>query len=111
MSKYIKTIPLSEIERLAVVPGNGRSLAQAKGTADYIINGGFYDFLTGKPTHHLKVSGTVLAKESWGQWGYAWDKGGDIRLEALPAPERKNYLGAFELLTPMVGPGDRKSVV
>lgn len=31
MSKYIAAIPLADIERIAIVTGNGRSMAQVKG--------------------------------------------------------------------------------
>ena len=34
MSKQISTIPLDSIERVAVVFGSGRSLAQVKGDAE-----------------------------------------------------------------------------
>ena len=72
MSKYIATIPLADIERIAIVTGNGRSMAQVKGDADYICNAGFYDMTTGKPVDHLKVDGTVLSRRDWGCWGFAW---------------------------------------
>lgn len=49
MSKYIASIPLADIERIAIVTGNGRSMAQVKGDADYICNAGFYDMTTGPP--------------------------------------------------------------
>ena len=71
MSKYIATIPLADIERIAILTGNGRSMAQIKGDADYICNAGFYDMTTGRPVGHLKADGAVLAKEAWGCWGFA----------------------------------------
>lgn len=107
MSKYIQRVRLGHIRRLALVTGGGRSLEQVKATErpDLICNAGFFEAL-GKPTHHLKADGVVRAKESWGCWGYAWDSGGDIKLSALPADERANYIGGYELLTPMVGIND-----
>ncbi len=110
MSKYIQRVQLGHIRRMALVTGGGRSLEQVKAAEqpDLICNAGFFEVL-GKPTHHLKAGGVVRAKESWGCWGYAWDSGGDIALTALPAGERANYIGAYELLTPMVGIQDALS--
>lgn len=104
MSKYIVRVQLGHIRRLALVTGGGRSLEQVRAAEqpDLICNAGFFERI-GKPTHHLKADGVVRAKESWGCWGYAWDSGSDIRLCALPADERANYIGGYELLTPMVG--------
>ena len=104
MAKYIASIPLGDIERIAIIPGGGRSMAQVKGDADYICNAGFYSMTTGKPVGHLKVDGVVLSKETWGCWGYAWDKA-DIKLAALPAAA-KNYISGVEMLTPMIGMQD-----
>lgn len=101
MSKYIATIPLADIERIAIVTGNGRSMAQVKGDADYICNAGFYDMTTGRPVGHLKADGAVLAKEAWGCWGFAWDRAG-IKMAALPAAA-KNYISGVEMLSPMIG--------
>lgn len=110
MSKYIQRVQLGHIKRLALVTGGGRSLEQVKAAEqpDLICNAGFFEYL-GKPTHHLKADGVVRAKESWGCWGYAWDSGSDIRLCALPDEARENYIGAYELLTPMVGIHDALS--
>ena len=101
MSKHIASIPLADIERIAIVTGNGRSMAQVKGDADYICNAGFYDMTTGRPVGHLKADGAVLAKEVWGCWGFAWDKS-DIKMAALPAGA-KNYISGVEMLSPMIG--------
>lgn len=102
MSKYIATIPLADIERIAIVTGNGRSMAQVKGDADYICNAGFYDMTTGRPVGHLKADGAVLAKEAWGCWGFAWDRA-DIKMSALPDAKRTNYISGVEMLSPMIG--------
>ena len=101
MSKYIASISLADIERIAIVTGNGRSMAQVKGDADYICNAGFYDMTTGRPVGHLKADGAVLAKESWGCWGFAWNRA-DIKMAALPAAA-KNYISGVEMLSPMIG--------
>lgn len=101
MSKHIASIPLADIERIAIVTGNGRSMAQIKGDADYICNAGFYDMTTGRPVGHLKADGAVLSKEVWGCWGFAWDRA-DIKMAALPAAA-KNYISGVEMLSPMIG--------
>ena len=102
MSKYIATIPLADIERIAILTGNGRSMAQVKGDAAYICNAGFYDMTTGRPVGHLKADGAVLAKEVWGCWGFAWDRA-DIKMSALPDAKRTNYISGVEMLSPMIG--------
>lgn len=109
MSKQIAMVPLSSIARLAILPGSGRSLAQMKGSADYIINGGFYSMTTGKPTNHLKVNGKVLAKEAWNCFGFRWDAGADLRMDVVPDSGGENYIGGVELLTPGLGEGGKLS--
>lgn len=104
MSKQIKQIPLSSVERIAVIFGGGRSMAQCKGDADYIMNGGFYSMTTGKPVGHLKVNGIVHSKEEWSVWGYAWGKGSDMKMCALPS-DHANYISGVPLLTPWDGIG------
>lgn len=107
MSENIRSIPLAHVERMAIVLGKGRSLAEVKQAVgcDCIINGGLYDMGTGKPVSHLKVDGQVLAKEGWGSWGYAWTDGPD--LEMLPIPdgafEKANAITCLPLLTPWDG--------
>lgn len=101
MRKYIASIPLADIEHIAIILGNGRSMAQVKGDADYICNAGFYDMTAGRPVGHLKADGAVLAKEVWGCWGFAWDRA-DIKMAALPAAA-KNYISGVEMLSPMIG--------
>lgn len=110
MSKYIQRVRLGHIKRMALVTGGGRSLEQVKAAEapDLICNAGFFEYI-GKPTHHLKADGVVRAREAWGCWGYAWDSGSDIKLSALPADERANYISGYELLTPMVGIHDALS--
>lgn len=106
MSKYIKTIPLSSIERMAIVLGNGRLVSRVKADAgaDIVCNAGFYN--GNKATHNLQADGVVLGNDGWTRNGYAWDVGGDIKMEVVPA-KRRNYIGAVELLTPMVGIKDK----
>lgn len=100
MSKYIERIPLGTIERIAIIFGGGRSMAQCKGDADYIMNAGFYSMTTGKPVGHLKAAGKVYAKETWNCFGITWDKGDDIRMTVIPDKGGANYISGTELLTP-----------
>ena len=102
MSKRIAAIPLSDIACISILCGSGRSMAQVKGNADYILNGGFYDMDTGKPVGHLKAGGKVLSKEAWTTWGYAWETGQDLSMVQLPATA-VNYIGGVPLLTPWDG--------
>ena len=99
MSKYIQTIPLSRIKRIAVLTGNGRSLSQVKGDADFILNGGFYTMSSGNPVGHLKADGTILSAENWNCWGFCWDDGPDIRMDVIPNSASTNYISGIELLT------------
>lgn len=105
MSKRIVSAPLSRVERIGIVFGGGRSMSQIKAASgcDWIINGGLYDFGTGKPVSHLKAGGKVYAKEDWGAWGYAWDAGPDIIMTPVPADRKANYLACLALLTPWDG--------
>lgn len=99
MSKQIAIIPLSDIKRIAIIEGQGQSLTQIKGSADYVINGGFFDWDTGKPTNHLKINGKVLAKESWNAWGFRWETGSDICMDVIPGSGGRNYICGTELIT------------
>lgn len=109
MNKCTVKIKLADIERVAVVFGNGRSLAQVKVAAgcDYIINGGLYEG-TG-PVCHLKVDGVVKAKDQWGYIGYGWDHGPDIRELAVPEEggQARNYIACVQLLGRGMAVGDK----
>lgn len=102
--KHIEKIKLADIAQLSIVTAAGRTMAQVKAAVgcDYILNGGLYDMTTGKPVGHLKVAGKVLAKETWGSWGYAWTTGPDIAMKSIPdnAGEYANYITCLPLLTP-----------
>lgn len=63
---YINTRQLT-IEQIKAVTG-----------ATAIINGGLFNSKF-KPVCHLKVDGTVLAKDEYSYWGYGWNDN-DIRL-------------------------------
>lgn len=100
MSKQIALIPFDKIKRIAILTGEGRSLSQVKGEADYIMNGGFYDMTTFKPTGHLKADGKVLGTSGWNCWGFLWDTGPDIHMDVVPDKGGKNYLSGVELISP-----------
>lgn len=100
MSKQVAVLPLSSIRKISILPGQGRSLAQVKGSADYIFNGGFYDMTTFKPTGHLKADGKVLGSAAWNCWGYRWDAGPDIRMDVVPDSGGQNYISGVELISP-----------
>ena len=80
--KQIASIPLCEIERLAIVVTDCRkTLAQVKAetNADYILNGGMWN-ADGSPCRGLKVDGNLLSDTPWGDLaGYGWDAPQDIR--------------------------------
>lgn len=107
MSKHLVTIPLSSIDRIAILMGSGRSLDEVKGDADYIINGGFYDMTTGKPVSHLKANGEVHAKADWNDWGYTWDNGSDIHIDVIPNNGGQNYITATKLIAGSLKPTDK----
>lgn len=83
--KCIATIKLKDIEKMSIVIGNGRSLAEVKKAVgcDYIINGGVYDAKLG-PVCHLKVDGVIKAQDQWGYLGYGWNSGPDIKAILFP---------------------------
>ena len=114
MSKYIKTIPLSSIERIAIVTNRGPvskwlTLEQAMRAQavepDIGINGGYYNG-DGTPAAHLKADGAVLAAEDWSDWGYGWNEGSDIQMLLVPkggATDCRNHITCKPLLTPWDG--------
>lgn len=108
MNKCTVKIKLADIERIAVVFGNGRSLDQVKANqgCDYIINGGLYDTA---PVCHLKVDGVVKAKDQWGYIGYGWDQGPDIHELAVPEEggQARNYIACVQLLGRGMKLGDK----
>lgn len=99
-------IPLSNIEKIAIVVGNNRTLASVKKSTgcDYIINGGLYTMKTMKPVCHLKADGKVLSSEDWSTFGYVWDQGPDISMAIVPGDNKKlNHISCVALLTPYSG--------
>lgn len=95
------TIPLEDIKRIQIYINNGKkSLADIKAEtkADYIINGTLYNMSTMEVNCHLKVNGEVIAKPSYGVYGYHWDDGGDISMTLLPT-NKKNYIACTPLIS------------
>ena len=109
MSKHIERIPLSRIERIAIcVPPKAMTLEAAMRAQpvepDIGINGGYYSGW--KPVAHLKSDGKVLAADPWGDWGYGWDQGADIRMLSVPGGGGtlcSNHITCKTLLSPEMG--------
>ena len=108
MAKHVDRIPLSSIAKIALVlgkdsSGKGRLAHQVKADtgADYVINFGFYNGRTGKPTHHMKIDNKVMAQEIWNCWGFAWDTGPDIAMVNVPQTAKRNHIAGTELISPM----------
>ncbi|SBV94464.1 hypothetical protein KL86CLO1_10517 [uncultured Eubacteriales bacterium] len=111
MSKHIEKIPLSRIVRIQIWPNPNRlTLAEAMAAQaeppDIALSGVYYNgdwTIAG----HVKADGQILSREEgWGEWGYAWDNGPDIKMIQIPkgggAPYL-NYLSCKSLLTPWDG--------
>ena len=82
MSKLIRYIPLSSVERIELRVTNCRktlSQVKAETKAHYVLNGGMWN-PDGTPCPLLKVGGAMLSGTPWRPMGYAWDKGPDIRM-------------------------------
>ena len=82
MSKYIAALPLSRVERIAIVVTRGtKTLAQVAAEARsahpdcevYVLNGGVY--YGAKAVMHLRSDGYTYAEDPYSYWGYAWDVG------------------------------------
>ena len=98
--KCIASIPLSEIDRLAIVVTDckmGLEQARAKTGADYLLNGGMWN-ADGTPCRGLKVDGKILSLSPWGDIaGYGWNTPGDIRLKAK-WDDVDNYIATSPLI-------------
>lgn len=89
------TVPLSRIARVQVYVNTRRkTLAQImrETGADYGLNGTLYNMRTGEINCHLKADGALLCDPGYKAWGYAWDRGEDLRLALLPASAEKSYI-------------------
>ena len=94
------TVPLSRVREIRIHPNSPRrSLAAVKKAtgADYILNGTLYNMRTGAVNCHLKADGRVIARPAYTVQGYAWDRGADIAMRALPA-ETENYIACTPLI-------------
>lgn len=98
--KQIASIPLCEIERLAIVVTNcHKTLAQVKADtgADYLLNGGMWNG-DGTPCRGLKVGGDLLSATPYGDLaGYGWDTPQDIR-QTTDWNACKNYICTSPLI-------------
>ena len=94
-------IPLSKIEKIQLYNNTKKkSIVQVKREtgADYAINGGIFSFSTFKPFGNTKSNGVVLCDPRYGEYGFGWDVGPDIKYEVLPNSKRKNYLGCVGMI-------------
>lgn len=106
MSKLCKTVPLERVREIKLYVNTGKlSLPEivAREAPDMAINAAYFNGLW-RAEGHVKADGTVIASEKWGAWGYAWDKGPDIRMAQLPDGEARNYLSCLDLVNPWDGP-------
>lgn len=102
MSKLIRYIPLSSVERIELRVTNCRkTLSQVKEEtgAHYVLNGGMWN-PDGSACPLLKVGGVMRSGTPWRAIGYAWDKGPDIHMTS-------EYEGAdnFIAVTALVASG------
>lgn len=104
MSKYIAALPLSRVERIAIVVTRGtKTLAQVAAEARsahpdcevYVLNGGVY--YGAKAVMHLRSDGYTYAEDPYSYWGYAWDVGPDIAMGLVPCG-KANYIDCVELI-------------
>ena len=104
MSKYIAALPLSWVERIAIVVTRGtKTLAQVAAEARsahpdcevYVLNGGVY--YGAKAVMHLRSDGYTYAEDPYSYWGYAWDVGPDIAMGLVPCG-KANYINCVELI-------------
>ena len=94
-------IPLLKIEKIQLYNNTKKkSIVQVKKEtgADYAINGGIFSFSTFKPFGNTKSDGIVLYDPHYGEYGFGWDIGPDIKYEVLPNSKRKNYLGCVGMI-------------
>lgn len=76
-------IPLSKIRKIQIVQTScKKTVAQVKQStgAQYVFNGGLYNFITKKPLCKLRADGQTYADDQYGYWCYAWRSGSDIQM-------------------------------
>lgn len=85
-------IPLVKIKKIQIVQTDCKKtvsqVKQATG-AQYVFNGGLYNFVTRKPLCKLRVDGRTYADDRYGYWSYAWNNGPDIRM--IHSDDMSNY--------------------
>ena len=95
------TIPLRRIDRIRLYINTARkSLAaiRAETGADYLLNGTLYDMVSFLTVCHLKADGEVFCRPAYSVAGYAWDRGADLSMVALPDEARQNYIACTPLV-------------
>ena len=95
------TIPLQRIDRIRLYINTARkSLAaiRAETGADYLLNGTLYDMVSFLPVCHLKADREVFCRPAYSVAGYAWDRGEDLSMVALPDEARQNYIACTPLI-------------
>lgn len=76
-------IPLAKVKKIQIVQTNcQKTVAQVKQLtgAQYVFNGGLFNFTTKKPLCKLRVDGKTYANDQYGYWCYAWRLGNDIKM-------------------------------
>lgn len=76
-------IPLNKIRKIQIVQTDCKKTVEQVKTstgAQYVLNGGLYNFTTRKPLCKLRVDGKTYANDQYGYWSYAWNVGKDIQM-------------------------------
>lgn len=98
--ELIAEIPLSKINKVEIYQNTSRltiSQIRSHTGADYIINGGIYNFQTFKPFGNMKVNGKIVSAPGYGEYGFAWNHGSDISYERLPCG-KSFYIGCVGMV-------------
>lgn len=85
-------IPLENIKKIQIVQTDcKKTVAQVKAStgAQYVFNGGLYNFTTRQPLCKLRVDGKTYANDQYGYWTYAWNTGKDIQM--IHSDQLSNY--------------------
>lgn len=95
-------IPLDNIKKIQIVQTDcKKSVAQVKKStgAQYVLNGGLYNMVTGKPLCKLRVDGKTYADDKYGYWSYAWNTGSDIAMiHSDRLPQYQNGIACVSML-------------
>lgn len=95
-------IPLNKIRKIQIMQTDcKKTVAQVKKStgAQYVLNGGLYNFTTRKPLCKLRVDGKTYANDQYGYWSYAWDIGNDIKMiHSDQMPQYQNCIACVSML-------------